>query len=136
MADEERITVLEELVSNNGMARHFTFEPPEDRNDLFDPYHPELGLNTSRWQVMLGNLGILICNHHPGKLDKLFIASPNFVELYQEFETLKKILEFNNVKATEPVLCWLRGLLHAFMAENPNPVNCSVVMTGTSSTRR
>jgi len=81
MSDENpgRITVLEELVSSTGEARHFTFEPPENRDDLFDPYHPELGLNTSRWQVMLGDLGILVCNHHLGKLDKLFIASPNFV---------------------------------------------------------
>ena len=135
MADSDRITVLEELVSSNGMARHFTFEPPEDRNDLFDQYHPELGLNTSRWQVLLGDLGIRICNHHPGKLDKLFIAKPDFTELYREFETLKKILAFSGVNATEPVLCWIRGLIHAFMAENPNPVNCEVVMTGTSSTR-
>jgi hypothetical protein len=133
---EERITVLEELVSSTGEARHFTFEPPVNRDDLFDPYHPELGLNTNLWQVMLGDKGILVCNHHSGKkVDKLFISSQNFIELYREFETLKMILA-NGVKATEPVLCWLRGLIHAFMVENPNPVNCSVVMTGISSTRR
>jgi hypothetical protein len=133
---DEKIKVLEELVSSNGITRHFTFEPPEDRNDLFDPWHPELGLNTSRWQVMLGNLGILFCNHHPGKLDKLFIASPNFAELYREFDTLKVLLSANGVTATEPVLCWIRGLLHAFMVENPRLVPCTVVMTGMSAIKR
>ena len=130
---EERIKVLEEQVSSTGETRHFTFEPPVDRNDLFDQYHPELGLNVQVWQVMLGDLGILFCLHTRGQVHQLFIASPNFVEMYREFDTLKILLSANGVKATEPVLCWLRGLLHAFMAENPNPVNCSVVMTGTSS---
>ena len=133
---DEKIKVLEELVSSNGMTRHFTFEPPEDRNDLFDPWHPELGLNTSRWQVMLGNLGILFCNHHPGKLDKLLIAEPDFAKLYREFDTLKVLLSANGVKATEPVLCWIRGLLHAFMVENPRLVPCTVVMTGMSAIKR
>jgi len=116
------VKLLEELVSStpNG-ARHFTFETKD--TDV-------------RWQVMLGDLGILVCAHKPGELNKLFIAEPNFVELYREFEALKVILLTNGLSTTEPVLCWIRGLLHAFMAENPNPVNCSVVMTGMSSTRR
>lgn len=132
---EDGIKVLEELVSSTKEARHFTFEPPVDRNDLFDPYHPELGLNQPRWQVMLGDLGLLVCHHNRSEVHKLFIASPNFVELYREFEVFKTLLPVNGVRVTEPVLCWLRGLIHAFMAENPRPINCSVVMTGTSSCR-
>jgi hypothetical protein len=134
--DSTRGTVLEKLVSSTGKARHFTFEPPEDRNDLLDPYHPELGLNVSLWQVMLGDLGVLICNHKSGKINKLLIEKPNFVLIFKEFDSLKKHLENEGINATEPVLYWLRGLIHAFMAENPNPVNFSVVMTGMSSTKR
>ena len=135
MADE-KIRVLEELVSSTGEARHFTFEPPVDHFELFDNYHPELGLAERSWQVMLGNLGILFCHHYKYQVEKLFIASPNFTELYREFDTLKVLLSANGVTATEPVLCWIRGLLHAFMVENPRLVPCTVVMTGMSSTKR
>lgn len=130
------ITVLEELVSSTNSARHFTFEPPENRDDLFDPYHPELGLNVCRWQVLLGDLGLLICEHKTGKLNKLFIACPDFVELFKEFETLKTLIIANGLKLTEPVACWIRGLIHAFMVENPNRVEVTAVMHATSSNRR
>jgi hypothetical protein len=138
MADRrsEKVKELEKLVSNNGEVRHFTFEPPIDWRDLFDNYHPELGLAERSWQVMLGDLGILFCYSYKCQVTKLFISKPNFAELYKKFDTLKINLAENEVALTGPVLCWLRGLIHAFMAENPNPVPCSVVMTGMSSTKR
>jgi hypothetical protein len=132
----EKTKELEKLVSNNGDVRHFTFEPSLDWNDLFDNYHPELGLAEKSWQVMLGNLGVLFCHSYKYQVKTLLINQPNFTELYREFDTLKTNLAENEVALTEPVLCWLRGLIHAFMTENPNPVTCSVVMTGTSSNQR
>ena len=130
------ITVLEESVASPGTyARHFTFELPESR-EPFDGYHPELGPEVSVWQVMLGDLGILFCNHHSdhgeAKLDKLLIVDPNFTELFKEFEILKKLLVANGLRTTEPILCWIRGLIHAFMAENPNVIQCEATLTGTS----
>lgn len=132
----DRIRVLEELVSSTKEVRHFTFEPPINQNDLLNPCHPEFGLNAQVWQVLLGDLGILVCHHSRSEIHKVLISTPNFIELYREFEVFKILLATNGVNATEPVLCWLRGLIHAFMAEKPNVVECNVKMTGTSSTRR
>jgi hypothetical protein len=104
-----KITILEELVSTDtSSTRRFTFQPL-DRLECM-------------WQVMLGDKGLLICNHKPGNLHKLLIAKPNFIELNQEFETLKVLLAANGVNATEPVLCWLRGLIHALVAETQNVI--------------
>lgn len=138
IAEPERTPLnLEGLVSTDTtLTRRFTFEPPgawEHVSCSGVGFAPSL---VSLWLVMLGDRGLLICNHKTNKIDKLFIASPNFALIYKEFGSLKKHLEDEGVEVTEPVLCWLRGLIHAFMAENPNPVNCSVVMTGTSCTAR
>jgi len=130
------ITILEELVCSPGRyARHFTFEPSEI-HEPFDGYHPELGPRIDLWQVMLGDKGILFCNHHSdhgvSNLYKLVIEKPSFTELFKEFETLKVLLAANGLKTTEPILCWIRGLIHAFMAENPNMIQCEATLTGTS----
>ena len=131
-----RITILEELVCSPGRdARHFTFEPPES-TEPFDGYHPELGPRIDRWQVILGDKGLLFSNHHAengeAKLYKMVIEQPNFTELFKEFDTLKVLLGANGLMTTEPILCWIRGLIHAFMAENPNVVQCEATLTGTS----
>lgn len=133
---EAEIKVLEELVASpKTQTRHFTFELPEDPRALFDNYHPELGLKNRAWHVLLGDLGILFCDN-TWTLQKLLIKRPDFIQLYKEFEILKKLLGANGLEPTEPILCWLRGLLHALIAEKPNVVECNVVMTGTSSNRR
>jgi hypothetical protein len=125
---EAEIKVLEGLVaSSKTQTRHFIFELP---------YPPELDLKNRAWHVLLGNLGVLFCNNTTGELRKLLIEKPNFIELYKEFEVLKKLLVDNELKPTEPILCWLRGLFHALIAEKPNVIECNVVMTCTSSTYR
>lgn len=133
--EQEKIKKLE-AVSSSGYVRHFTFEPPEDRNDFFDQYHPELGLANRSWQVVIGDLGVMFCHHYKRQVDKLFISQPDFTELYREFDILKDNLKKNGVVMTEPVLCWLRGLIHALMAENPRLVPCTVSMTGMSAIKR
>jgi hypothetical protein len=117
------VTILDELVCSKGVrTRHFTFETPESK-DPFDPYHPELGPKYCVWQVMLGDKGVLFCNHHADNgvalLNKMLIEQPDFTELFKEFDTLRVLLIANGLNPTEPILCWLRGLLHSFMAENP-----------------
>ena len=132
----DHITILEEMVCSKGLrTRHFTFELPESCEPFYG-YNPELGPEVSVWQVLLGDIGVLFCNHHSDhgqvRLDKLLIVKPNFIELVREFETVKVLLLANGLKTTEPILCWIRGLLHAFMAENPNVIQCSATLTATS----
>lgn len=134
------ITILEELVCSAGSyARHFTFEPPESK-EPFDGYHPELGPRINFWQVMLGDKGVLFCNHHGDhgdlKIGKLVIEQPNFTMLFKDFDYLKTALLSQGLNPTEPVLCWIRGLIHAFMVENPNRVEVTAVLHATSSNRR
>lgn len=117
---EEKSERIEELVSSTGEARSFTFKSK----------------NEQLWQVCLGDLGLVICEHTRDGRHKLLVKEPNFTLMFKEFPSLMQHLKDEGLGLTEPVLCWLRGLIHAFMVENPNPVNCSVVMTGTSSTRR
>jgi hypothetical protein len=117
----KHIMTLEELVCSKGLyARHFTFEPP---------------ILASMWQVMLGDKGLLICKHGEDKLDKLLIENPNFTMLFKDFDYLKTALLSQGIEPSEPILCWLRGLIHAFMAENPNVIQCEATLTGTSGLR-
>jgi hypothetical protein len=131
---------LESVASSNPKrTRHFTFEGAYDEGALFDGYHPELGWRDpicSKWVVLLGDHGLFICRQltpigERMEFDSFFISDLNFVEMYKNFKDIKEYL-VTKMKAPEPVLCWLHGLIHALMSENPNQVNCSVVMTGTS----
>ena len=131
------ITVLEESVASPGTyPRRFEFMPKRMwDNKPIDPYHPELGhhpILVSVWQVILGDLGFLVCEHGHDKLNKALFKSPNFIELFKDFEGMKAQMKEQGVEPPEPVLCWIHGLIHAFMAENPNVIQCAAIMTGTS----
>jgi len=134
----DHITIIEELVLSPGThPRRFEFMPKGmwDYKPI-DPHHPELGhhpILVSVWQVILGDLGMLVCEHTINKRNHALFKEPNFTELFKDFEGMKAQMKEQGVEPPEPVICWLRGLIHAFMAENPNLVPCSVVMTGTSS---
>jgi len=135
--NETQIKPLERIVASpKTQARHFTFELPGDPNDQLDPDHRELGLNTKGWRVLLGDLGILFCEDTGAVVIRLFVKEPDFTLMFKELPSLARQLKAEGFMLTEPVTCWLRGLLHALIAEKPNVIECNVVMTGTSSTHR
>jgi hypothetical protein len=118
------ITILEEPVLSPGTyPRRFDFMPA----GMFDKPR-----EVSVWQVILGDLGFLVCEHTIKKTNKALFKAPNFTELFKDFEGMKAQMKEQGVEPPEPVICWLRGLIHAFMAENPNVIQCEAVLTGTS----
>jgi hypothetical protein len=86
--------------------------------------------------VLLGDLGILFCEDTGAVVIRLFVKEPDFTLMFKELPSLARQLKAEGFMLTEPVTCWLRGLIHAFMAERPHVVPCNVVLTGTSRTNR
>jgi hypothetical protein len=131
------ITRLEEQVVSRGYyPRWFDFMPRGiyDR-EFFDPYHPEFGYKPSKvsvWQVILGDVGMLVCEHTSEKTNQALFKRPNFTELFKDFEGVKAQMKEQGLEPSEPILCWILGLIHAFMAENPNVIQCEATLTGTS----